>query len=618
MNSEHPLNDATAIGGPLEYEEESRSPRLAAGEPDLAKPNTLHQHRHAASELDHDQTDSDITINNPDHNEDHLTLSRASTTRSHTSSQSGHQRATNLTQTESQIDRNGREIISIPLSSPSHPQRWPRKRKHLVFFTGIMTVVNSTLGSSLPANAVPSITAHFNVTNDLQFSLPISCFLMGYVIGPIICGPLSENYGRKPVLLIAFCGFIIWTMCCAIAPNWPALLIFRLLCGVFASAPLAISPGMYADVYGNPRSRGMAMALYMVATTLGPTLAPAISGFVAQTTSWRWVFGVGTFFALFTLPIVIALPESYLPVLVEREAKRMRKETGRDDIVAATSLERKSWLCVMSTVMLRPFRMLFQEAIVACICLYAMLVYSTYYLYFQSYPLIFLGEASVYKFNPGEAGLTFVAILVGSVLGLPIFLWWDRYLQKKQDEGVAWAKQEEYRRLPLACLGGPLFVASLFWLGWSAREDVHWIVPTLSGVPFGIAFLLIFMALLIYLSDAYLTFAASAQGMASTCRSLGGAVLPIAGRRMFLNLGINWACSLLAFLALGVAVIPFVFIRYGEKIRANSKFCQELRRLQEKENMEQTRDEERRRRSETGDGIERDDEKRDRRVVGKV
>lgn len=381
----------------------------------------------------------------------------------------------------------------------------------------------------------------------------------------------------------AFLFYIIWTMACAVAPNWSALLVFRLLSGIFASAPIACVGGLYADVFVDPTTRGMAMAYFMVATTLGPVLSPAISGFVAQNVSWRWVFAAGTFFALTTLPFLIVMPESYLPVLLSRKAKRLREETGNPNIIAATDLQKKSWKYVMTVVMTRPFRMLFQEAIVSCVCLYAMLVYSIFYLYFQSYPLVFAGPTSVYKFSPGLAGLTFLAIFVGSLGGLPVFMWWDRYLGRKQAEGKKWAKQEEYRRLPLACLGGPLFAAAIFWLGWSAKSDVHWIVPTLSGVPFGMAFLLIFMALLNYLSDAYLTFAASAQGMASTCRSIGGAVLPIAGRRMFMNLGIDWACSLLAFLALGVAVIPFVFIRYGDRIRANSKFCQELKKMMEEQ-----------------------------------
>jgi MFS family permease len=420
--------------------------------------------------------------------------------------------------------------------------------------------------------------------------IPVLTRTRSYVIGPILCGPLSENFGRKPVMTYAFLFYIIWTMACAIAPNWPALLIFRFICGIFASAPIACVGGLYADIFSDPTSRGTAMAYFMVATTLGPILAPVISGFIAQNVSWRWVFGVGTFFALLTLPFLIVMPESYLPVLLSRKAKKLRKETGNPNIIAVTDLQKKSWKYVITVVMTRPFRMLFREAIVSCVCLYAMLVYSIFYLYFQSYPLVFVGPDSVYNFSPGLGGCTFLAIFVGSVGGLPIFMWWDRFLAKQQEKGKKWAKREEARRLPLAMLGGPLFAVSIFWLGWTAKPSIHWIVPTLSGIPFGMAFLLIFMALLNYLSDAYLTFAASAQGMASTCRSIGGAVLPIAGRRMFTNLGIDWACSLLAFLSLGVAVIPFVFFAYGDKIRANSKFCQELRKMMEDQKEEEAKE----------------------------
>ena len=98
----------------------------------------------------------------------------------------------------------------------------------------------------------------------------------------------------------------------------------------------------------------------------------------------------------------------------------------------------------------------------------------------------------------------------------------------------------------------------------------------LAGIPFGIGFMLIFMAFLNYLTDAYEIFAASAMAAASTCRSLFGALLPLAATPMYDKLGVAWASSLLGFLSLGMAIIPFAFIKYGNKIRANSKFCQQL------------------------------------------
>lgn len=101
-------------------------------------------------------------------------------------------------------------------------------------------------------------------------------------------------------------------------------------------------------------------------------------------------------------------------------------------------------------------------------------------------------------------------------------------------------------------------------------------VPILAGIPFGIGFMLIFIALLNYIADAYLIFAASAMAATSACRSIFGAVLPLAARPMYRELGIAWASSLLGFLSLGMCIVPFTFIKYGDRIRANSKFCNEL------------------------------------------
>lgn len=384
---------------------------------------------------------------------------------------------------------------------------------------------------------------------------------------------------------------MLFSMACAVAPNWPSLLFFRFVCGVGYSGPIAITGAMYADVYSDPRERGFAMAWFMVATTFGPVIAPSISGFIAENTSWRWVFALATLLAVATLPLLIFMPESYAPTLLSRKAARLRKETGDENIIAKTDLQKKTLRYVLTVVMTRPYRMLFQEVIVMCVCAYCALAYAIFYLYFEAYPIIFQGPDSVYKWSYGIAGLAFIPIGLGSIFAAPVYIWWDSYLAKAQKSNATWAQQEEYRRLPLACIGGPLYVVSLFWIGWSAKSDTLWLAPVTSGVVFGAAFLLIFMALLNYLTDAYETFAASAQGMASTARSVFGAVLPLAARSMFSSLGIAWACSLLGFLSLGMCIIPFAFIRYGDRIRENSKFCRELKQLKAKEAEESERQE---------------------------
>lgn len=89
-------------------------------------------------------------------------------------------------------------------------------------------------------------------------------------------------------------------------------------------------------------------------------------------------------------------------------------------------------------------------------------------------------------------------------------------------------------------------------------------------------YLLLFIALMNYIVDAYEVFAASALAAAGCSRSLFGAVLPFAAAPMFERLGVAWACSMLGFLSVGMCLVPFVFIRYGDKIRKRSKFCQAL------------------------------------------
>ena len=90
--------------------------------------------------------------------------------------------------------------------------------------------------------------------------------------------------------------------------------------------------------------------------------------------------------------------------------------------------------------------------------------------------------------------------------------------------------------------------------------------------------MLIFMGLLNWVTDAYEVYAASAMSATSMCRSVFGAVLPLAARPMYARMGIAWASSLLGFASLIMAVIPFAFLRYGEGIRTRSVFCQELKR----------------------------------------
>jgi MFS family permease len=390
-------------------------------------------------------------------------------------------------------------------------------------------------------------------------------------------------------------------MACALAPNFPALLIFRFFCGLGGSAPNAILGGLFSDIYEDPHKRGLAMSWFMFATTFPPLLGPIISGFIS-TITWRWTFWAGLLIAAPGFPLLVTMPETYVPVLRANGKLDNDKET-LDPKSLANLPGGESFFAKMSVVLSRPFSMFFHEPIVFCCSMYLALVYAILYLYFQAYPIVFSGTCyhvhrsnlfltytELYGLSAGITGLAFLpskihisfyntftnsfSVLPGSIMAFIAFFLYSSHHSKALKAGLSWATLEEYRRLPLACIGAPAIPIALFWLGWSSKLSISPVMPMMSGVFFGFGYLLIFIALINYLTDAYKQFSASAAAAASTARSIFAVFLPMATNAMYINLGINWASSLLGFFSIGMAVIPFVFIKKGAWLRANSKFAQ--------------------------------------------
>lgn len=142
----------------------------------------------------------------------------------------------------------------------------------------MMVVINSTMGSSLPSNAIPIISDQFNITSSYSKVLPMSMYLVGYIFGPVLFGPLSETYGRRNIMVSTFVVFTIFTLACAAAPSWGSFLFFRLVTGVSASSPIAVIGGVYADIYDDPVTRGRAMAVFIgVGTLFFKTRSPTLT-----------------------------------------------------------------------------------------------------------------------------------------------------------------------------------------------------------------------------------------------------------------------------------------------------------------------------------------------------
>jgi len=455
---------------------------------------------------------------------------------------------------------------------PHNPLNFARWKKIITIglVSGICFV--TPLASSMFAPGVPQLMREFDSTNVELASFVVSVYILGFAFGPLVLAPLSEIYGRLPIYHVCNIGFMAFTVACALATNLNMLIGFRFVEGLFGSAPLTNGGGTIADIFIQEQ-RGLAMALFATGPILGPVIGPVAGGFLAEAKGWRWVFWLLTMISgLFSISSLIFMRETYAVVILQRKTNRLRKETGnmklRSKLDTGLSTKDFFWRSIV-----RPAKMLIFSPIVLSLSIYVGVAYGYMYLLFTTFTIVFEGT---YGFSSGSVGLTFMGMGVGSLIGLAFFAYAsDRILKSRAKEADAIAEaageqaggmKPEYR-LPPMIPGAILIPVGLLLYGWTAKYHVHYIVPIISTALIGVGNLAVFMGVSTYLVDAFSIYAASALAANTVIRSLLGAVLPLAGQKMYKTLGLGWGNSLLAFIAISMIPIPFVLLKWGEKLR---------------------------------------------------
>lgn len=198
-------------------------------------------------------------------------------------------------------------------------------------------------------------------------------------------------------------------------------------------------------------------------------------------------------------------------------------------------------------------------------CTYVALLYGTLYLLFSTYSFVF---KEAYNFSTFAAGLVFLPGGLGTLAGLLyIGSLSDRNLRKYASAGKPITPEA---RLPLIIIlpGALTFPAGLFVYGWSVEARVHWVVPLIGTAITGFGSILIFIAIQTYLIDAFEKYAASVIGANAVLRGVAGALIPLGGLDLYTSLGWGWGNSLLGFVALVLAPVPWIFSLYGSRLRA--------------------------------------------------
>jgi len=342
--------------------------------------------------------------------------------------------------------------------------------------------------------------------------------------------------------------------------------------GCFAASPLTNSGGLIADLWDADK-RGIALAIFSLAPFAGPAIAPIVSGALQVTgTDWRWIFWILTIFAGVCLAIIVfIMPETYVPYLLHKEAKRLRKETGDDRYHSASEHpdHKVTMKETLHDTVLKPFIMLVQEPMLLIMCLYLGFVYGIVYLLFEALPIVFQQNHTL---NALEGGIVFVALPVGGTLAVLLYAFYFNkvYMKKHRARKGKMVPPEE--RLKPLMLAAPLFALSFFWFGLTGNYvSINIAAPILAIVLLGFCVLFLFLSIFNYLIDSYLASAASALAINTVVRSAFGAGFPMFASQMYAKLGIIGASCLLGGLAIVFMPVPFVLFKYGRKIRSMSK-----------------------------------------------
>jgi DHA1 family bicyclomycin/chloramphenicol resistance-like MFS transporter len=260
----------------------------------------------------------------------------------------------------------------------------PGSLAFVLLMAALMSMSAMTIDINLPA--IPA-TAHDLGAPTRLAQLTVTVFFVGFALGQAVYGPVSDRFGRKPVLLVGVVLFIASSLACALAPDIATLLAMRLVQGLGAGAGPVIGRAMIRDLFEG-REMARIMSFSMAAFITAPIIAPSIGALVLSLASWRWIF---LFLAVYGA-VILALAG----LLVTESLRRPDPQALRPRRIAG------AWLAVLR------HRESVRYGGVVTFGLTALIVYLA-----NASPLFM----SVYGLSAGEFGLVFAGIAVCSALG---------------------------------------------------------------------------------------------------------------------------------------------------------------------------------------------------------
>ncbi|KAI0861687.1 major facilitator superfamily domain-containing protein [Xylaria cubensis] len=445
---------------------------------------------------------------------------------------------------------------------PENPYNWPKWKKNAQLATTAIIAFTGSLGSSIISPAHQQLMDEFGVSSTVAF-LPLTTYVLGLALGPVVGGPLSETAGRKPIYIGAAAIGGLFSLGAGFTTSFAGFTILRFFAGFAFGPSLSIASGFLAETY-TPAERGTPSLLFILTPFLGPGFGPVLGVFLVDRKNWRWTQYTLVFFSVFGLIWAILGSESYHSIIQRRRMKKMGLEPPERIPLSVTLRQ------FLTVGLLRPLHMMFTEPIVGALCLYLAFIFGVLFNFFGAFFFVF---ETVYHFTLVQSGLVFLAIAFGCVVGAIIIRLCEELFYKPQIRRFPPHKvPPEYRLLP-ALMGSVALPISIFIFAWTTRPSISPAVPILAIAIFGAGNICLFVSGIQYTGDVYhRTNIASAVSANSLARYGLAAVFPLFSLPLYQNLGVGWASSLLGFISIALLPLPWLLFKFGRVITSKSKY----------------------------------------------
>ncbi|MES2967639.1 MAG: MFS transporter, partial [Pseudomonadota bacterium] len=167
----------------------------------------------------------------------------------------------------------------------------PPARMGQAEFIALIAMLFATIAFSIDAMlpALPQIAAELSPDAPNAAQLILTSFVLGMGIGTLLAGPLSDTFGRKPVILAGAALYCAAAMTAYFAPTLETVLLARMVQGLGAAGPRVVSLALVRDLYKG-REMAKVVSFAMMIFTLVPAIAPFIGQGIMAVTGWRGIF----------------------------------------------------------------------------------------------------------------------------------------------------------------------------------------------------------------------------------------------------------------------------------------------------------------------------------------